>query len=324
MIAPLLRARHVLSSCTQIAAYERGGCSLGRARLSRAWVQTAPALRLDGVSPYQPTRSFVKVHDSLQLKLMRLLLPFCLLLAFSLPASAGSNTVVNLSHYDLMRVDFSAMRAQGIVGVIHESSYPPGTQDEKYFVRQEAAVRAGLLWGAYHYANASDPARQADFFLDTVERAWKRADHRPEEVLLVLDFEKNGHYPGGTMRVDQAAQFIERVHQRTGKYPGLYSGENRLRAVLGSSAVTPAVRGTLERCWLWVANYHYQPGALGPWSEWMLWQYTGDGVCDLPRASYPKNIANVRNAERNIFRGSPEQAREFWKRHGWAPGGRAD
>ena len=55
---------------------------------------------------------------------------------------------------------------------------------------------------------------------------------RPDRVLLVLDFEKNGHYPGGTMRVDQAVTFVERIRQRTGKYPGVYGSEYRLRAML--------------------------------------------------------------------------------------------
>lgn len=236
-------------------------------------------------------------------------------------ALADSNTVVNLSHYDRMRVDFERMREQGIEGVIHESTYPPSVRDAMYRGRQGAATRAGLLWGAYHFANASNPIREADFYLNVVESAWRSADpqSRPSEVLLVLDFEKNGHYPGGTMRVDQAVAFIERVRQRTGKYPGLYSNENRIRTVLNSRRVTAAQAAVLARCWLWVANYHRRPGKLPPWSRWDLWQYTGDGICDLPRSSYPKHIANVRNAERNIFRGGATEVKWFWKQHGWNP-----
>ena len=45
---------------------------------------------------------------------------FALLLAIPASAFAWSNTVVNMSHYDLMRVDFELMKRQGIVGVIHE------------------------------------------------------------------------------------------------------------------------------------------------------------------------------------------------------------
>ncbi len=245
------------------------------------------------------------------------------LLAGAWSAFAGNN-VVNLSHYDLMRPDFDAMAREGIVGVIHESSYPPNTRDDKYFGRQVAAARAGLLWGAYHYANASDPVRQADFFLNVVERSWRSAppDGRPENVLLVLDFEKNGHYPGGTMRVDQAVKFVERIHERTGNYPGFYSGEYRLRAILGAASATQ--RAALSRCWLWVANYHYQPRDIPPWGAWSMWQYTGDGICDLPRASYPKSVANIRKAERNIFSGTPTDLKSFWLKHGWAVGQRVE
>ena len=237
-------------------------------------------------------------------------------------AAADSNSVVNLSHYDLMRVDFAQMRNQGIVGVIHEASYPRYVRDARYASRQEAAVQAGLLWGAYHFADATSPIAQADHFLNVVASSWRRADPsgRPDEVLLVLDFEKNGHYPGGTMRVDQAVQFIKRIRQRTGKYPGIYSGEYRIRDVLNSPRVTAAQKSVLRSCWLWVANYHYQPRIVSPWRSWDMWQYTGDGVCDLPRSTHPKHIANVRNAERNIFRGSREALRAFWQQHGWQLG----
>jgi lysozyme len=245
---------------------------------------------------------------------------FTLLQAVATSAFAG-NSVVNLSHYDLMRPDFESMRRQGIVGVIHEATYPPSTRDERYLTRQEDATRAGLLWGAYHYANATNPVRQADFFLSTVQSCWRNSDssNRPDRVLLVLDFEKNGHYPGGTMRVDQAVAFVERIHERTGKYPGLYSGEYRIQRVLNSPSVTGAQKEILARCWLWVANYHYEPRTVAPWSSWSLWQYTGDGVCDLPSSSFPKSIANIPRAERNRYRGDDAALKLFWQLHSWDP-----
>src|SRR4029453_4257577 len=154
------------------------------------------------------------------------------LLLLALPASAlATNAVVNLSHYDAMRVDFPGINSEGIRGVFQETSSPPFARDADYSLRQQAATRAGLLWGAYHYGNATDPVRQADHFLRVVSSAWAQADpaSRPEGVLLVLEFEKNGHYPGGTMRVDQAVTFVERIRERTGKYPGIYSGEYHMK-----------------------------------------------------------------------------------------------
>ena len=231
----------------------------------------------------------------------------------------ASNSVVNLSHYDLMRPDFEGMKKEGIVAVIHEATFPRFDRDSYYGTRQNAATRAGLLWGAYHFGDATDPIRQAEHFLGMVESQWQGPMVHPNGVLLVLDFEKNGHYPGGTMRVDQAVTFVERIRQRTGKYPGLYCSEYRLRQVLFGPKVTAAQRQTLSNCWLWIANYHFQPRNTAPWSRWTLWQYTGDGVCDLPRASYPKGVANIRKAERNIFRGSPSELQAFWQEHAWNP-----
>lgn len=251
---------------------------------------------------------------------------FLLLGLCAMPLRAfAANNVVNLSHYDLMRVDFDAMAREGIVGVIHEVTYPRNVRDEKYAARQAQAARAGLLWGAYHYANASDPVRQADFFLDSVRSAWNAAGaSRPSSVLLVLDFEQNRHYPGGTMRVDQAVAFAERIRQRTGEYPGLYSGYNRIKAILNSPKVTAEQKRVMASCWLWVANYHYIPVDVSPWRRWTMWQYTGDGVCDLPRKQFPKSVANIRNAERNIFNGAPGETRAFWESHAWHPGGPSD
>jgi lysozyme len=246
-----------------------------------------------------------------------LLLPTC---GFS------ATSVVNLSHYDMMRPDFAAMKREGIIGVIHEATYPPFTRDSKYLDRQLGALQAGLLWGAYHYGNGSDPVRQADHFLSVVSSAWSHANPvtRPSAgVLLVLDFEKNGHYPGGTMRADQAVAFVERIRQRTGVYPGIYSGEYHLGQVLNSPRVTNAQRRTLTNCWLWVANYSKQPRATAPWSYWALWQYCGDGKCRLPRSAYPISIANVRKAELNIFRGSRNDLHDFWRQRAWDPAGGA-
>src|SRR5438045_6262726 len=133
---------------------------------------------------------------------MRLSILRAAALFFSLPACAfaGSN-VVNLSHYDMMRPDFAAMKREGIIGVIHEASYPRLERDAKYLDRQMGALQAGLLWGAYHYGDATDPVRQADHFLNVVASGWAQAGStaRSPGVLLVVEFEKKGHYARCTM-----------------------------------------------------------------------------------------------------------------------------
>jgi lysozyme len=246
----------------------------------------------------------------------------------ALPACAlGANNVVNMSHYDLMRPDFAGMANEGVAAVIHEATFPRLERDARYSERQRAALEAGLLWGAYHYGDGTNPIRQADHFLDAVDSA--RLQLRlgdPEKhrsgVLLVLDFEKNGHYRGGSMSVAQAVAFVERIKERTGKYPGLYCSEYRLRQMLYGPGATSAHRRALTNCWLWIANYHFEPRNTAPWNTWRMWQYCGDGKCGLrPRNMFPKSVANVRKAERNIFRGDNAELQEFWRENAWYPSG---
>ncbi len=231
-------------------------------------------------------------------------------------AFCATNGLVSLSHYDEVSPDFLGMRSQGIEGIIHEATYPSFDRDSKYAYRQNGASKAGLLWGAYHFGNAGDGARQADHFLDVVRAGMETAPSK-SGVLLVLDAEKNTHYPGGTMRVPQAISFIRRVHERTGLYPGFYSNENWIKSLFNDAALDSASRETLNKCWLWIANYHYRPTATGPWNTWSLWQYTGDGVCQLPRASFPTAVANIPKVERTIYNGDRDGLREFWAGHAW-------
>ena len=123
------------------------------------------------------------------------------------------------------------------------------------------------------------------------------------------------------MRVDQAVAFVERIRERTGVYPGIYSGEYHLRQAMNSSKVTNAQRKVLANCWLWMANYHSEPRPTAPWSYWSLWQHCGDGKGARPRSVYPISVANIKKAERNIFRGNQSDLKEFWQRRAWEPSG---
>src|SRR6267143_1832164 len=105
-----------------------------------------------------------------------------------------------------------------------------------------------------HIISAKRQIRPAKPIISSVlsPLAARDSEKRRLVVLLVLDFEKNGHYSGGTMTVPQAVAFVERIRERTGKYPGLYCSEYRLRQMLYGSAVTAAQRRALVNCWLWI------------------------------------------------------------------------
>jgi len=243
------------------------------------------------------------------------------LLSLALPvAASAANSVLSLSHYDECAMDLAGLQRSGLEGIIHEATYPEDC-DARYAYRESEAMRAGVLWGAYHFGNGTDGRRQADRYLDFVAAKWAQAHNpaQPNGVLLVLDAEKNTHYPGGTMNVEQAVRFIDRVHERTGLYPGLYSNEFWIRGMFNNPAIDANSREALRKCWLWIANYHNPPATTAPWSSWALWQYTGDGVCGLPRRSYPTSLGNLRRIERTIFSGDRSSLHHFWADHAWLP-----
>ena len=64
-----------------------------------------------------------------------------LLLSLLFPTCAfAANSVVNMSHYDLMRPDFAAMAREGVVGVIHEATFPRLQRDVKYAAIQRSTA----------------------------------------------------------------------------------------------------------------------------------------------------------------------------------------
>src|SRR5215471_12132865 len=82
----------------------------------------------------------------------------------SAEASTMPDLVIDLSHWNTVK-DFAAVKAAGIVGVIHKCTEGDGYADPTYDNRADAARAAGLLWGAYHFLRPGDMAAQARYFV---------------------------------------------------------------------------------------------------------------------------------------------------------------
>jgi lysozyme len=169
-------------------------------------------------------------------------------------------TVVDLSHHNVVR-SFDKAKAAGIKAVIHKATQGTAYVDRFYAVRREAALESGLLWGAYHFADEQDVGAQVAHFL-SIARPGKN-------TLLALDWEPNGSH---TMSLAQAKDFLRLVHEKTGQKPVLYSG----------NLVKECLKGQTDPFLcshrLWLAQYG--PKAVLPpgFTNYWLWQYTGDGV----------------------------------------------
>jgi lysozyme len=195
------------------------------------------------------------------------------------------DVVIDLSHHNTV-TDWAAIKAAGILAVLHKASQGVSFVDKTYHERRQRALEVGLLFGAYHFGEAGPALPQVSHFLATTQ---------PEPGdLLVLDFEPCAK----TMTQEGAELFVDEVYVRTGQWCGLYSGMSFCGETLGTCTDTP-----LARSWLWLARYSSMSPEVPPaWPTWTLWQFTDQG--SMPGVEGPVDI--------NRFHGSVEQLYRLW------------
>lgn len=216
---------------------------------------------------------------------------------------ARIDKVVDISHHQSQVIDFVKLKDAGVIGVIHKATQGNGFKDAKYSGRRAAAEAAGLLWGAYHFAentdDGGDGVEQAKFFLDYVGD--------PAGVFLSLDYE-NYHHDNKpevslNMSIAEAENFVDALSQRVGRLPFFYSGST-IRDVLGTTKNTK-----LGACKLWAAGYvpEAKLKIQKSWDTWTFWQYT-DGKPN----HYPNPIPGFGSWDRSVFDGNEAALRNAW------------
>jgi lysozyme len=210
----------------------------------------------------------------------------------STAAKAPLNAIIDLSHHN-STCDFATIKAAGILGVIHKATQGTGYTDPKYKERRAAALDVGLLWGAYHFADASNGIEQAKHFLSVVQ---------PEpHDLLVLDMEQNYACQPASMSLADAEAFVQYVKQQTGRFPGLYSG-SYIKQLLGEKK-----NPVLANCWLWLAEYGSTARVPANWPYWTMWQYTAG-----KNGPEPHSVNGVGPCDRDKFNGDIRQLKRLW------------
>ena len=153
-----------------------------------------------------------------------------------------------------------------VVAIIHRATIGDRA-DKKYAERKVEAKKRGYKWGAYHYGKPGDPIKQADFFLETVKP-------EPDDLLALdlesTDFEKH-------MSFDEARIFINRIKEKTGRYPFVYANNLVTRAIaeqLGHDEV-------FAKTHLWYARFKRSVTDFpaGTWKTYTLWQFSSEMNC---------------------------------------------
>jgi GH25 family lysozyme M1 (1,4-beta-N-acetylmuramidase) len=204
--------------------------------------------------------------------------------------------VVDIAHGDHV-TSFSEAAAAGIWGVIHKATTGGTGKDDAYTQRRQAALDAGLLWGAYHWGTAHAPvADQIDNFLT------KAAPDN--QTLVALDFEET---EGNQMTLAQAREFLTLLEEQLGRKAVLYSA-NVIKEGLGKT-IDPFFGGHR----LWLAQYTPPVVVQASWQTYWLWQYTDN----TKSALVPNGIAGIPgddkgNLDCNAYNGTKDQLTAEW------------
>ncbi len=200
----------------------------------------------------------------------------------------GLLTGIDISRYQ-KDIDLGRVKEAG-----HRFVFIKATQDNEwvdpYFSTNMARARAaGLAAGAYHFFDYTlDGTAQADHFLDRVEAVDGIEDALPP-VVDVECWEPIGasiHAVSATRLRD----FVERVYERTGRMPIVYTSVFMWREVVGNAE-------GFEDLPLWAACWGCEaPPSLAPgWEEWTFWQ---EGLTRVPE---------VGRVDGNYFNGSKKE-----------------
>lgn len=197
--------------------------------------------------------------------------------------------VVDMFHGDNRErmPDFSALKAEGILAIIHKCSQGSNGVDELCEARIQAARDAGLLVATYHFGDGSDVDKQ----LDNMEK------HSPVPFMW-LDFERN---PRSQMSPLQARQFLQSMH-----IPAIY-GSDLLRSnalMLGKAMASLDDNAQQIMPWLWLAEYGPHERIPLPWNadSTLLWQFSESGSFKFING----------HVDLNVFNGTAEQLTTKW------------
>ena len=103
------------------------------------------------------------------------------------------------------------------------------------------------------------------------------------------------------MDLEEARAFVSHVKDKTGRFPGFYSGHD-IKAALGAN--TDPI---LSQCWFWLAQYGPTPVVPPNWSTWTMWQYTDGAV-----GPKPHEVDGVGRCDRDKFNGTDVQLKKLW------------
>lgn len=160
-------------------------------------------------------------------------------------------------------IDWDKVAKSGVKFAIIRSSYGDGYVDKMFEYNIEAAKKAGLYVGVYHYCYAltdEEAKAEAQFFLKTIE---------PYEIdfPVMFDFEDPSQVRLGKFQLTRMANIFMKELENAGYYPMLYSYKNWLNNNLMMSYIDYEVA---------VAEWNVSESTYK--GDYGVWQYSCTGL----------------------------------------------
>jgi len=179
----------------------------------------------------------------------------------SAPRIAGIDTA-KYQHDGGRAIDWAAVKRSGQRFAFIKATGKAKRTDPWFARDWVAAGRAGLVRGAYHYADPSQSAvAQADAIVNVVGTTREAND-----LGIVLDLESTGGLSPSSL-VRWTHSFLDRVESRTGRVPILYTYVSFWSGPMANNRGFGAYP-------LWLARYGPEPRPLAGWDRWTFWQHT--------------------------------------------------
>ena len=201
-------------------------------------------------------------------------------------------TGLDVSHHN-GDIDYQAVKEAGHRFVFIKATQDNDFIDPMFSTNLRNARAAGIAVGAYHFFDYTlDGREQADHFLDRVEAF----DGIDDALPPVVDVECWAPI-GSSIHAVAAARlrdFTERVYERTGRWPLIYTSNFMWREVAGNAE-------GFEQLPMWAACWGCDlPITLATgWDEWVFWQ---EGLTRIP---------GVGRLDGNYFVGTKKDLREL-------------
>lgn len=211
-----------------------------------------------------------------------------------------TNTQIVIDAYGLNKLDFKkVLTDKRVAGIIHKATEGLKKPDKKYHERKITTTKYGFLCGSYHLGKNGKPIEQADHYLKTV------GDFSNELLALDLETLDKNH-----MTLKEAEVFINRIYEKTGRYPLVYTNHQVLTTI-NKNYDKNSIFG---KCQYWYARFRKRVPYFDTkiWDSYFLWQFsceinckkTGTCLYNVPGTRYDMDV--------NVFNGSYEELKNAW------------